>query len=87
MSTTVNWVKLVFNETPQKAIVKQGYLFDEGEFFRVVGDNSETLVRKVKVISITKKRSDENDYSASSLKKSSDRKTHAIKNPRKVIEK
>lgn len=56
MSTTTDWVKLVFNETPQRAIVKQGYLFDEGDFFRVVGDNSESLVRKVKVISITKRR-------------------------------
>lgn len=49
------WVKLVYSETPEKANVKQGYLYDEGDFFRIVGDSSETLVRKVKVISITKK--------------------------------
>ena len=32
------------------------FLFDEGDFYRVIGDNSETLVKKIKVISITKKR-------------------------------
>ncbi len=51
-----NWVKLVYSETPDKANVKQGILFDEGDFFRIVGDTSETLVNKVKVISITKKK-------------------------------
>ncbi len=55
MNESAEWVKLVYNETPEKANVKQGYLFDEGDFFRVVGDSSETLVRKLKVISITKK--------------------------------
>ncbi|MBD3203360.1 hypothetical protein GF327_03640 [Candidatus Woesearchaeota archaeon] len=49
------WVKLVFNETPTKVVVKQGYLYDDGEFYKVIGDRSETLVRKDKVISITKK--------------------------------
>jgi len=49
------WVKLVYSETPSKANVKQGYLYDEGDFFRVVGDATETLIRKIKVISITKK--------------------------------
>ncbi|MFH0874681.1 MAG: hypothetical protein V1859_02000 [archaeon] len=56
MSSSADWVKLVFNETPAKAIVKQGFLFDEGDFYRVVGDSSETLVRKMTVISITKKK-------------------------------
>jgi hypothetical protein len=51
-----DWVKLVYSETPSKANVKQGYLFDEGDFFRIVGDTTETLVRKIKVISITKKK-------------------------------
>jgi hypothetical protein len=55
MEKTQEWVKLVYSETPTKANVKQGYLFDEGDFFRIVGDSSETLVRKIKVISITKK--------------------------------
>ncbi len=55
-SISSSWVKLVFNETPQKAVVKQGYLFDEGDFYRIVGDTSETYVRKGNVISITKKR-------------------------------
>jgi hypothetical protein len=55
MNKQVDWVKLVYNETPETANVKQGYLYDEGDFFRVVGDNAETLVNKVKVISITKK--------------------------------
>ena len=55
MNTQVEWVKLVYNETPEMANVKQGYLYDEGDFFRVVGDNTETLVNKIKVISITKK--------------------------------
>ncbi len=50
------WVKLVYSETPTKVNVKQGYLFDEEDFYRVIGDTSETLVRKVKVISITKKK-------------------------------
>jgi hypothetical protein len=49
------WVKLVYSETPTIANVKQGFLYDEGDFFRVVGDTSETLVRKNMVISITKK--------------------------------
>ncbi|MEM3373990.1 MAG: hypothetical protein QW757_03190 [Candidatus Woesearchaeota archaeon] len=49
------WVKLVYSETPDKANVKQGFLYDEGDFYRIVGSNSETLVRKVNVISITKK--------------------------------
>jgi len=53
-SVSTDWVKLVFSETPSKANVKKGYLYDEGDFFRVVGDQSETLVRKSKVISITK---------------------------------
>jgi hypothetical protein len=52
---TEDWVKLVYNETPSKANVKQGYLYDEGDFFRIVGDNHDTLVSKLKVISITKK--------------------------------
>ena len=49
------WVKLVYSETPTKANVKQGYLYEDDLFFRVVGDTSETLVRKDKVISITKR--------------------------------
>lgn len=49
------WVKVVYNETPTKANVKQGFLYDEGDFYRVVGNSSETFVRKIKVISITKK--------------------------------
>ncbi len=53
---STDWVKLVFSETPDRAIVKQGYLFDEGDFYRVIGDRTETLVSKVKVISITKRK-------------------------------
>ena len=56
MSKPAEWVKLVYSETPTKANVKQGYLFDEGDFYRVIGDASETLVRKNKVISITKRK-------------------------------
>ena len=55
LNTRPEWVKLVYSETPTKANVKQGYLYDEGDFFKVVGDTTETLVRKLKVISITKK--------------------------------
>ncbi len=55
MKESADWVKLVYNETPTKANVKQGYLYDEGDFFRVIGDNHDTLVRKLNVISITKK--------------------------------
>jgi len=51
-----DWVKLVYNETPSKANVKQGFLFDDGDFYRVVGDTSETYVRKLNVISITRKK-------------------------------
>lgn len=51
-----DWVKLVYSETPTKANVKQGFLYDEGDFYRVIGDTSDTLVRKIKVISITKRR-------------------------------
>jgi hypothetical protein len=50
------WVKLVYNETPTKVNVKQGYLHDEGDFYKIIGDRSETYVRKGKVISISKKR-------------------------------
>jgi hypothetical protein len=55
MEKPVEWVKLVYSETPEKANVKQGFLYDEGDFYRIVGDTTETLVRKIKVISITKK--------------------------------
>ena len=50
-----DWVKLVYNETPNKSNVKQGYLFEEGEFYRIVGSESESLVRKHNVVSISKK--------------------------------
>ncbi len=56
MSKQAEWVKLVYSETPTKVNVKQGYLFDEDDFYRVVGDASETLVRKSKVISISKRK-------------------------------
>jgi len=56
LSKPAEWVKLVYSETPTKVNVKQGYLFDEDDFYRVVGDASETLVRKNKVISITKRK-------------------------------
>ena len=62
MNKPAEWVKLVYSETPTKANVKQGYLFDEGDFYRIVGDASETLVRKVKVISITKKTQKVREY-------------------------
>lgn len=55
LSKPAEWVKLVYSETPTKVNVKQGYLFDEDDFYRIVGDASETLVRKNKVISITKR--------------------------------
>ena len=56
MSQPAEWVKLVYRETPTKANVKQGYLFEEGDFYKIVGDASETLVRKLAVISISKKK-------------------------------
>jgi hypothetical protein len=56
MLKQAEWVKLVYNETPSKANIKQGYLYDEGEFYKVVGDNTETLVRKSNVIAITKRK-------------------------------
>ena len=56
MSKPAEWVKLVYSETPTKVNVKQGYLFDEDDFYRIVGDASETLVRKNKVISISKRK-------------------------------
>ena len=51
-----DWVKLVYSETPYKANVKQGFLFDEGEFFKIIGDTDETLIRKKAIISITKRK-------------------------------
>lgn len=51
-----DWVKLIYNETPDKANIKQGYLFEEGDFYKIIGDDTETLVRKNHVISITKRR-------------------------------
>ena len=62
MNKPADWVKLVYSETPSKANVKQGYLFDEGDFYRIVGDSTETMVRKIKVISITKKTSQVSKY-------------------------
>ena len=56
------WVKLVYSETPTQANVKQGYLFDEGDFFKIVGTQTETLVRKQTVISITKKKFEVKQY-------------------------
>lgn len=50
------WVKLVFNETPTKVNVKQGYLFNEGDFYKIIGDYSVSLIRKSNIISITKKK-------------------------------
>jgi hypothetical protein len=62
LNEPADWVKLVYSETPTKANVKQGYLFDEGDFYKIVGDSSETLVRKLKVISITKKTQKVREY-------------------------
>jgi hypothetical protein len=62
LNESAEWVKLVYSETPTKANVKQGFLFDEGDFYKIVGDSSETLVRKIKVISITKKTQEVREY-------------------------
>jgi hypothetical protein len=62
LNKPADWVKLVYSETPTKANVKQGYLYDEGDFFKIIGDSSETLVRKIKVISITKRKKQVRTY-------------------------
>ncbi len=49
------YVKVVWQETPQSVRVIQGQFFDEGEFVRVKGDYKEVLIRKEKIISIEHK--------------------------------
>ncbi len=50
------YVKVVWQETPQSVRVIQGKFFDEGDFVRVKGDYKEVLIRKEKIISIEHKK-------------------------------
>ncbi|MEM2121917.1 MAG: hypothetical protein QXU20_04645 [Candidatus Woesearchaeota archaeon] len=50
-----DFVKVVWQETPNSVRVIQGYYFDEGEFVRVKGDYKEVLIKKDWIISIEKK--------------------------------
>lgn len=52
---TYNWKKVVYEESNGEINVKQGYFSEEGNFVKVVGDHSEALIRKDKIISITSK--------------------------------
>lgn len=47
------WKKVVYSESDGQVNVKQGFFSDEGDFVRVVGDHSEALIRKDKIVSIT----------------------------------
>ncbi|MGB9748529.1 MAG: hypothetical protein ACP5OZ_05165 [Candidatus Woesearchaeota archaeon] len=49
------FVKVVWQETPNSVRVIQGYYFDEGDFIRVKGDYKEVLIRKSRIISIEQK--------------------------------
>ena len=49
------WKKVVYEESDGSSAVRQGYFFDEGEFVRVIGDRTESLIKKDKIISITSK--------------------------------
>ena len=47
------WKKIVYDEGNGSVVVRQGYYSEEGDFVRVVGDKTNSLIRKDKVISIT----------------------------------
>ena len=49
------WKKVVFEEPDGSVGVRQGYFYDEDDFVRVVGDRTECLIRKSKIVSITSK--------------------------------
>ncbi|MGB9748532.1 MAG: hypothetical protein ACP5OZ_05180 [Candidatus Woesearchaeota archaeon] len=49
------FVKVVWQETPNSVRVIQGYYSNEGDFIRVKGDYKEVLIKKDTIISIEKK--------------------------------
>ncbi len=55
-STQAQWVKVVYEESNGKTSVKQGFLAEEENFIRIVGDQTEALIRRDKIISVTNKR-------------------------------
>jgi len=50
--TSPEWKKIIWEETPEKTQISQGYFFDEGDFVRVKGDFNEILIRKDKIVAI-----------------------------------
>lgn len=50
--TSLEWKKVIWEETPEKTQISQGYYFDEGEFVKLKGDFNEILIRKDKIIAI-----------------------------------
>ncbi|MDD4878666.1 MAG: hypothetical protein PHO02_06575 [Candidatus Nanoarchaeia archaeon] len=55
MQAKQEWKKVIYEESEGITNIKQGYFSDEGDFIKVVGDHSEALIRKDKIISITGK--------------------------------
>lgn len=55
MQAKKDWKKVVFEEADGQINIRQGYFSDEGEFIRLIGDHTESLIRKDKIISITGK--------------------------------
>lgn len=56
MQEKQEWAKVLYEDANGKTGIKQGYLLEEGNFFRITGDNSETLIRKDKITTIIRKR-------------------------------
>lgn len=51
-----HWKKVTYEDGDGKISVKQGYFFDEGDFVKLIGDYTEALIRREKIISVTSKR-------------------------------
>ena len=56
-----NWVKIVYKENDTDVRVKQGFLTDEGNFYKIVGDFKTTFINKNFVIMIEVKNKEETD--------------------------
>lgn len=52
-STQVSWKKVVYEESNGIIAIRQGFYYDEGDYVRVNGDRTDSLIKKDKIISIT----------------------------------
>ena len=55
------WKKVVYEEPNGTVGVRQGFFFDDGEYVKIIGDRTESLIRKNRIISITSKRAGNDD--------------------------